>query len=213
MAESMTYNSLVQDVQDYAERSDQPFLDQIPRFIMLCENRIATEVRGLGYLRFVTSNLIQGNGELVKPTRWRETASFSIRIPSTNEIVFLKQRAYTYLRSYWPDPSAEDVPKYYSDYSYEHYLIVPTPNFDYDLELSYFERPTPLSASDQTNWTTQYAPQLLLYGTLMEAQPFLKRPERTAEFQSLFDRAATTVSQESERRMMGDQNVMRTGLQ
>jgi hypothetical protein len=209
----MTYTSLISDVQLYAERSDQPFVDQIPRFVMLAENRIATEVRGLGYVRFVTSNLIQGNGELVKPTRWRETAAFSIVIPSTNKIKFLKQRSYTYLRSYWPDSAIEGEPKYYSDYAYEHYLIVPTPQLAYPIELSYFERPTPLSVSDQTNWTTQYAPQLLLYATLMEAQPFLKRPERTAEFQSLFDRAAATVSQESERRMMGDQALMRTGLQ
>ena len=212
MAESMTYNSLVQDVQLYAERSDQPFVAQIPRFIMLAENRIATEVRGLGFIRFTSTNLTKGNGVLAKPIRWRETAAM-LYVTPTNEIQFLKQRSYTFCRSYWPVKANEDLPLYYSDYGYEHYLIVPTPNADYELEVSYFERPTPLSSSDQTNWTTQYAPQLLLYAALLEAQPFLKRPERTQEFQALFDRAAATVAQESQRRLQGDQTLLRSGLQ
>ena len=213
MAESMTYSSLIQDVQDYAERNDSPFLEQIPRFVMLAENRIATEVRGLGFVRFVTGDMIQGNGILPKPARWRETAGMAYTDPETDEAVFLKQRALSFLRAYWPNKTLEGKPLYYSDYAYEHWLIVPTPDFAYPIEISYFERPTPLSFADQTNWMTQYAPQLILYATLMEAQPFLKRPERMAEFQALFDRAAQTVAAESQRRMGGDQVLVRTGLQ
>jgi hypothetical protein len=74
----------------------------------------------------------------------------------------------------------------------------------YDFELAYYERPEPLSDTNQTNWLTQYAPQLLLYGSLLEAQPFLKRPERVAEFQALYDRALQGVSQESSRRITAD---------
>jgi len=68
----------------------------------------------------------------------------------------------------------------------------------YSFELQYYERPEPLSESNQTNWTTQYAPQLLLYGALMEAMPFLKTSERIAEFQALYDRALAAVTKESQ---------------
>lgn len=207
MAEAMTYNSLVQDVQDYAERSDAPFVNQIPRFIMLAENRLAMEVRGLGYQRFVTTNAPL-NGVLVKPSRWRETAGMFIIV--NNQAKFIKQRSYSFVKQYWPDSALTGVPEYYSDFGYEHYQIVPTPDQAYDLTLSYFERPTPLSSSDQTNWSTQYFPQGLLFATLMEAQPFLKRPERTQEFQALYDRAVASLQHEIQRRITGDQALIRT---
>ena len=212
MAEVMTYGSLVQDIQTYAERADQPFLDQIPRFIMLAENRIASEVRGLGYVRFVNGSFTPSNGVVAKPSRWRESAHFFLTDP-TMGFKSLKSRSYTFCRSYWPTASNTGTPEYYCDYGYEHILVVPTPNTDLDFEWGYYERPTPLSEDNQTNWTTQYAPQLLLYGSLLEAQPFLKRPERTKEFQELFDRASAAITNEAQRRMNGDQSTQTTGLQ
>lgn len=209
MAESMTYNLLKQDIQGYAERSDSPFIEQIPRFIMMAENRIASEVRGLGYLRFVNSAMNVGNNTIEKPARWRETGSFSI-VTSNDEVVFLTQRGYTFCRSYWPNPALTDVPKHYGDYAYEHFIIVPTPADNYSFELGYFERPVPLDDTNQTNWTTQYAPQLLLYASLLEAQPYLKLTQRIAEFQALYDRAAAAVDMEAQRRLAGDQSMTRT---
>jgi len=217
LSESMTYSQLLSDVQVYAERNDKPFIDQIPRFIMLAENRIATEVKGLGFVRFVTGQFANGGEVIQKPVRWRETASFSAK-KADGTRHFIKQRSYTYCRTYNANGAQAEIPKYYADYDYEHLLVVPTPFVESPtepatFELSYFERPTPLSPENQTSWTTQYAPQLLLYATLLEAQPFLKRPERTAEFQSLFDRAAAAVKNEADRRLAGDQALIRTGLQ
>lgn len=208
MAEGMTYNSLVQDIQTYAERSDIPFINQIPRFIMLAENRIASEVHGLGYLKFVNFDLPADNPILEKPTRWRETASFFITV--SNEAVFLQQRGYSFCRSYWPNFAITGQPVFYCDYDYEHMLVVPTPDVQYSCELAYHERPLPLDNANQENWTTQYAPQLILYASLLEAQPFLKLTERIAEFQALYERAASAVAQEAERRMSGDQTLQRT---
>jgi hypothetical protein len=75
MAEALTYDSLVADIQNYAERNDEPFISQIPRFIMLAENRIASEVHGLGYIRPVSFKLVSGDPSIEKPARWRETVS------------------------------------------------------------------------------------------------------------------------------------------
>ena len=193
---AMTYDSLVSDIANYAERDDSPFMEQIPRFIMMAENRIASETKPLGFLRTVTGNL---NGNvLIKPTRWRKTKSFSLLIGAERK--YLYDRGYEFCRSYWPDASKVDVPYYYADYDYEHYFIAPTPDLQYSFELQYYERPEPLSEDNQTNWTTQYAPQMLLFACLIEAMPFLKTSERIPEFQALYDRALAAVVKEDQGR-------------
>ena len=198
-AEALTYDSLVSDIQVYSERSDDVFVNQIPRFVMLAENRIASETRQLGSQQQVTGSLT--TNVLPKPERWRETISFRVTTPTGN--VFLQPRTTDYCRAYDSD-SVPGTPRYYADYGYEHFLITPSPVGAFDFELSYYERPEPLSASQQTSWFTQYTPQLLLYATLLECQPFLKRPERMAEFQSLYERALQDLGQESNRRVTAD---------
>lgn len=198
MAEAMTYTSLVSDIKTYAERTDSPFVTQVPRFIMLAENRLASEVRGLGVQRYVTGSLTTTT--LAKPERWRETISFRIVTSTGNK--FLQNRSPDYCRAF--DSGTTGVPRFYSDYGYEHFLVVPSPNAVYPFELAYYERPEPLSETNQTNWFTQYAPQLLLYASLLEAQPFLKRPERIQEFQGLYDRAVQGIAQETNRQVNSD---------
>jgi len=194
---SMTYDSLKADIATYCERDDAPFLTQIPRFIDLAENRIAMEDKPLGFVRVVSGTL--NGATLIKPARWRKTKSFSILVGGERRYLFL--RSYEYCRSYWPDASLQAAPKYFCDYDYEHFLLAPTPDLNYDFELSYYERPTPLSDVQQTNWTTQYAPQLLLYAALMEAMPFLKTSERIPEFQGLYDRALQALTKEDASRL------------
>jgi hypothetical protein len=205
MAEALTYDSLVQDIKDYSERSDEPFLNQIPRLIMMAENRIASESKPFGFVRTVTGTL-NGN-TLEKPTRWRKTKSFSLLDGTTRR--YLYSREYEYCRSFWPNAALTALPKYYADYDYEHFFLAATPDQAYPFELQYYERPIPLSAENQTNWTTQYAPQLLLYATMMEAMPFLKTSERIPEFQGLYDRAMAAITKEDESRVM-DSAVVRS---
>lgn len=195
---AMTYSLLVQDVTSYCERDDTPFAAQIPRFISLAENRLASETKPLGFVRTV-SGMLDSN-ILDKPIRWRKTKSFSLVVGAERK--YLYNRAYEYLRSYWPDVSKTDVPYYYADYDYEHFFIVPTPALQYQFELQYYELPQPLSEENQTNWTTQYAPQVLLYATLMEAMVFLKLPERIPELQALYDRALSAVVKEDQSRLI-----------
>ena len=198
MTASMTYDSLKTDIATYCERDDDPFLTQLPRFIMMAENRIASEDKPLGFVR-VVSGTLNGN-TLVKPIRWRKTKSFSIL--NGSERSYLKLRSYEYCRTYWPNASVQDVPTIYCDYDYEHFLIAPSPDAQYAFELAYYERPEPLSDVQQVNWTTQYAPQLLLYGALMEAMPFLKTSERIPEFQGLYDRALQAIKAEDASRIV-----------
>jgi hypothetical protein len=195
MAEALTYSSLVTDIALYVERDDADFLAQIPRFIMLAENKLASTIKGLGFSRTVNFNLQVNNAVYQKPVRWRETTSISILVNGQRS--FLKSRSSEYVQTYWPDQSQTDVVKYYSDYDYEHWLVAPTPSSNLVATVGYYERPEPLSDANQTNWTTQYAPQLLLYASLLEAQPFLKTPERIQEFQMAYEQAAMAINKEN----------------
>jgi len=197
MSGAMTYASLIQDIQDYCERSDDPFLNQIPRFVALAENRIASENKPLGYVRTVTGTF--NTNTLEKPLRWRKTKNFAILVGAERK--YLYNRGYEFLRVFWPDITQVDVPYYYSDYDYEHLFIVPTPDLVYAFEMQYYELPEPLSDANQTNWLTQYVPQALLYATLLEAMPFLKNSERIPEFQGLYDRAIGAITKEDQTRV------------
>lgn len=203
--ESMTYTSLIADLQNYCERSDSPFIDQCPRFVMMAENRLASEVRGLGYIRDVTTTL--NGATLAKPERWRETKSFSITVGG--EVQFLQARAFQYCKAFNP-ASSTGVPRYYADEMYEYWFFAPVPAANYDAQILYHERPEPLSATNQTSWTTQYAPQLLLFASLMEAMPFLKTSERIPEFQALYDRALLALGKEDEKRQRPDAAAVRS---
>lgn len=201
-AEVMTYDSLLDDVERYANRSsDAVFIAQIPRLVMLAENRIAAEVRGLGFLKAVTDSFIINQQVFSKPARWRETYSFNYGDGASNaERVFLKLRSYEFCRTYWPNPTLYDAPKFYSDYDYTHWLLTPTPDAAYPFELLYHERPLPLSDDNQTSWTTEYQPQLILYATMLEAMIFLKDDSRKAMWQGEYDRAAQQVQFEEKKR-------------
>jgi hypothetical protein len=207
VAEVMTYDSLVDDISTYLERTDQATLDKIPTFIMLAEQVLATEIKFLGNLTVAESAMVQGDAVIAKPARWRKTVSLNVTVDGEKFPVFL--RKYEYLREYWPDDTQTDVPKFYCDYDYEHWLVAPTPAQAYDFEVLYYERVQPLDSSNQTNWYTEYAPQAMLYGCLLQAMPFLKNDERIPMWQAQYDRVVQTLKVEDISRVGDRQTVVR----
>jgi len=201
----MTYDSLVADISSYLERTDQATLEKIPTFIMLAEQVIAAEIKFLGNLTPMQSNLVTGQAVVDKPARWHKTVSMNVTVGGVRQPVFL--RKYEYLREYWPNPTQTDSPKFYADYDYTHWLIAPTPDDDYAFEVLYYERIQPLDSSNQTNWFTIYAPQALLYGTLLQAMPFLKNDERIPMWQSQYDKIMQVLKAEDIQRM-GDRQAI-----
>ena len=101
------------------------------------------------------------------------------------------------------------MPLYFCDYDYQHWLIGPTPDVDYSYEVLYYERVQPLDSSNQSNWFTQYAPQALLYGTLLQAMPFLKNDERMPMWQSNYDRIIEVLKTENVTRAADRQAIVR----
>lgn len=202
MAQTMTFTTLQEDVRRYLERgatyaSDPIVYEQIPRLINLAERRIARELKIQGFINVVSSTLAAGQAVYPKPDRWRDTVSMNIGTGVNNDTrKVLFSRSYEYLTTYWPDRSQTEEPIFYSDYNYDNWLIAPTPDADYPFEVLYYELPPLLDDENQTNWLTEYAPQLILYGTLVEATPFLKNDERIPVWQSMYDRAAAMLNGE-----------------
>ena len=195
MSYTMTYDSLLVDLRRYLERgftqaSDQIVFDQLPRLITLGERRIARELKIEGFIRAVNLPLAIGVPTYLKPDRWRDTVSMSVNGSS------IFARSYEYCRNYWPDESETAAPEFYADYDYQHWLIVPTPNATSTMEILYYEQPALLGDDLQVNWLTEYAPDVLLYASLLEALPFLKNDERVQMWQGMYDRAAQALSGE-----------------
>lgn len=202
----MTYDSLVNDISTYLERTDTATLEKIPTFIMLAEQVIASEIKFLGNLTVQQSTMVATQPVIDKPARWHKTVSMNVVVDGERQPVLL--RKYEYLREYWPDATQTSVPKFYCDYDYTHWLVAPTPSQNYNFEVIYYERIQPLDSSNQTNWFTIYAPQALLYGTLLQAMPFLKNDERMNMWQAQYDKIINTLKTEDTTRIADRQSTV-----
>jgi hypothetical protein len=201
----MTYDSLVENIQSYLERTDTATLDKIPLFIMLAEQVIASQIKFLGNLTVNTSTMVANTSIIDKPARWHKTVSMDITVAGVRQPVLL--RKYEYLRNYWPDNTLTGVPVYYADYDYTHWLVAPTPASAYSFEVLYYERVQPLDSTNQSNWFTVYAPQALLYGSLLQAMPFLKNDERAPMWQAQYDAVIAALSTEDKLRIADRQAI------
>ena len=194
----LTYDSLTSSVLQYLERSDAAVIEAIPTFITLCEFEIAQQIKTLGQQQVVNSTMTLNNAILPKPARWRKTVSFNVTGSSgTPTPVYV--RKYEYLLNY-NTGGTTGLPLYYADYDYDHWLVSPTPDDDYPFQVLFYERLEPLSSTNQTNWLTQNAPNAMLYGTLLQAMPFLKNDQRTI-FQQKYQEAMTVLKAEDQLRV------------
>ena len=200
----MTYDSLTEMVLQYLERQDAAVVNALPTFITLAEFEIAQEIKTLGQLQVVEGVMLNGSPVLQKPARWRKTVSMTVTVNGRKEPVLL--RKYEYLKNYWPDATATDVPLYYADTDWDHWYLAPTPDDDYAFEVLYYERIAPLSSTNQTNWLTQNAPTAMLFGTLLQAMPFLKNDQRQI-FQQKYTEAIQSLKTEDVARVADRQAV------
>jgi hypothetical protein len=148
------------------------------------------------------------------PDRWRETISITFTAAddegTLNQRTPLNQRDYTYLQMLEPDRSVESAPKYYAQYDASNIIVSPTPDVDYPFEWSYYAIPPLLSDDQQTNWITEYLPNLLLFQCLLQCSPFLKNDERLAVWKGMYDERVQKLVVEDVRKI-GDGTAIRRG--
>lgn len=221
MPVAMTFNSLISDLQAYLERGtvqDPLVFQQLPELINFAERRIATELKVIGFIVPAVFTLQANQPVYAKPDRWRQTVSMNVgQTPAGNAVRSqMFERSYEYIRSYWPDDSQTSTtvygvpgpPKFYGDYNYQNILVAPTPDAAYPCEIVYYEQPPLLDAITQTNWITQYQPNLLLYATLIESAPFLKQDSRIATWSAMYNEIKNAVNGQDVSKIL-DRNVTR----
>ena len=208
MPQAMTFQSLRDDVRNYLERgasaaTDPIVYEQIPKLINFAERRIARDIKIQGFQTVVTSTMQTGVAVMPKPDRWRETISMNVGTGtgSVNR-QSLFTRSYEYCRTYWPNDEITAQPLFYADYDYQHWIFAPTPDNAYPIEIVYYELPQLLDETTQQNWLTNFAPNALLYGTLLEATPFLKNDDRIPVWLNFYQMAVDSLNTEDIKKMI-----------
>lgn len=196
--QDFTFTQLQLLIPQYAERFDAAFAVQIPTFISLAENRIATEMKQQGFQSVVSGTLPLSNS-MAKPSFWKETISFSYT-DTAGSVHQLRLRPLEYLRNHWPNPTLTDTPRFYADYNATHFLFAPTPSDALNFELVYYARLQPLSASNDSNWMTLNTPQALFAACMVEACRFIKNTGRQQVWEDAYQSASAGLKAENTER-------------
>ena len=195
----MTYDNLVSDVQKYMERNDASFVDQIPELIGLAEQALAAELKTLLQLVVVETTLLAGQYILQKPARWRKTISMKINGQP------VKMRSQDYISQYNSE-SSEGQPIYYAEYDYNNWNFAPAPSADTAIEIIYYSEIQPLDSQNQQNLFTREAPQAMLFGTLLQAQGYLKALDKLPVWKQYYTDALMALKKEDNTRRV-DRNT------
>ena len=168
-----TFTTLKTAIQDYTQNTETTFASQLPRFIVNAEERILKECQLDVFRKSSQGSTTSGSQYLSKPTDFLAQNSLSVINSSSKEFLLYKQ--VTALQDYTPNPATTGTPLYYADWDNDTFLLAPTPDSNYSMDLHYFYRPTSITtSSDGTSWLGTNADLALLYGSLVEAYTFMK---------------------------------------
>tara|TARA_Y100000385_G_scaffold289920_1_gene361007 strand:- start:856 stop:1503 length:648 start_codon:yes stop_codon:yes gene_type:complete len=171
---SMTYGELKQALQDYTENDETTFVNNLPLFIRLAEERILKNVSLNLFQKNQFGNMTSGNQYLAAPSDF--LAPFSLSFDINGDAEFLLFKDLDFVQTYTPDPTTTGQPKYYAQFDVDNFILAPTPDANYTVDIHYLYRPASLTAGADsgTTWLSQNAELALLYGSLVEAYIFMK---------------------------------------
>jgi hypothetical protein len=186
----MNYTTLFGLIKSYVENDfpDQNWTDtagtgtstisgtaQINTFIYQAEQRIFNSVQLPDFRKNVTGQCTTGNKYLNVPSDWLATFSLAAIDPVTGAQSYLLNKDVEYIRECYPVPTVTGVPKYYAIFDDTTFIVGPTPDVDYNMELHYFYYPISIvNSSSGTSWLGDNFDSVLLYGSLLEAYTFMK---------------------------------------
>jgi len=182
----MNYTELFETIKGYCENDfpDTSFADtsgstatftsqeQINTFIRQAERRIFNSVQILDLRKNVTGDITSGNQYLTVPSDWLANFSLAV-IDSTGVYSYLLNKDVNFIRESFPDPTATGKPTHYALFDQDSYILGPTPDQSYTTELHYFFYPQSIVTAN-TSWLGDNYDSVLLYGSLLEAQVFMK---------------------------------------
>ena len=202
----MNYSQLVETIKGYTE-NDFPdtagsggmtSTEQIDTFIKEAEQRVFNTVQLLDLRKNVTGNCSTNNKYLTVPTDWLANFSLAVIDPVTNEYEYLLNKDVNYIRAAFPSPTDTGKPTHYAYFDQNSYILGPTPDDDYEVELHYFYYP-PSIVDAGTSWLGDNFDSVLLYGSLLEAYTFMKgEADVIAQYQKRYDDALAMLKQYGE---------------
>jgi hypothetical protein len=168
----MNYTTLVALLQDYTQNSSNEFVAAIPDIVRLAEDRIYQSVQFPALKRNATSNFLPSDKYLATPDDF--LASYSMAVKSDAGVYsYMLEKEVGYINEAFPNPSVTGVPRYYALFNNATFVVSPTPNAIYDVELHYFYEP-PSIVDAGTSWLGTNVESPLFYGCLVEAYTYMK---------------------------------------
>jgi hypothetical protein len=137
----MNFQQLSQAIQAYTETTEQLFVENIPNFVQLCEERVYNAVQIPAIRKNQVGNFTNGDKYLALPNDYLASFSLAVILPDGSQ-QFLIDKDVNFIREAYPDPNDTGVPKYYGQFLPYTYIIGPTPDDDYQCELHYYYYPT-----------------------------------------------------------------------
>ena len=192
----MNYTQLVAEIQSYTENQFQTA--DINTFITQAEQRIYNTVQLPALRKNVTGTTTSGNKYLAIPAGWLSTFSLAV-INADNEYLYLLNKDVNFIRQSFPDTDSDfyGVPQYYAVFDNSAFILGPTPDASYNVELHYFYYPESITTvvGGQT-WLGDNFSSTLLYGSLLEAYTYMKgEADVIANYKARYDEAMFLLKQ------------------
>jgi hypothetical protein len=168
----MNYADLTQAILDYTESYEQTFVDNVPLFVQQCEERVYNAVQIPAIRKNQVGNFTQSDKYLALPPDYLASFSMAVILADGSQ-EFLIDKDVNFIRQAYPNPTDEGIPRYYAQFEPYTYIIGPTPDDNYDVELHYYYYPESIVTAG-TSWLGDNFETVLLYGSLREAVIFQK---------------------------------------
>jgi hypothetical protein len=185
------YSDLKTSVANYLGRSD--LTAQIPDFISLAEIRLNRSLRIRQMLKTVTSSTAGGDSTVGLPSDFLEIRDIYLDANPRISISYLSPSSFT------RDARAAESgqPVFYTLRSNE-IEFAPIPDTAYTVVMLYYGKAEAMSDSNPSNEFMANCPDALLYGALLEAEPYLMNDARTQVWSSLYQNAVTSLNESDE---------------
>ena len=209
---AFTYAQLKTAIQDYTQNSETSFVTNLPVFIRSSEERILKMVQLTLFRKNSAGNMTQNDEYLSMPSDFLAPFSLSYT-DSDNDKHFLDFKSVNFIQEFNPDKTTTGGPRYYANFDVDNFIIGPTPDSNYDVELHYYYRPDSLTAGADgaTTWLSTNAELTLLYGCLIEAYIYMKGdPTLMQEYVQRFAESLVALKEYGEAKEVTDE--YRTGM-
>ena len=182
-----SYSDLKTAIAGYLARSD--LTAQIPDFIRLSELRLRRDLRIRQMLKSVTTATVVGDGTVELPSDFLEVRDLVIVGNPPQPLNYSSPSAFTRNARSWESGKPLDYTVLANDFQ-----LAPVPDAVYTVKMLYFAAPTFLSDSNTSNVFLANTPDVLLYGALLEAEPYLMNDARINTWGTMFDRALSSIT-------------------